>query len=151
MPFGSDIHVRFVVKGSPAHVSAPPGAPDTRSGIRPVIRPRSRRRTWTRRRRFPVVFRPPAFASWAPCPPGNSAPITLGLPPPHAPTCARGVDPDAGLPRSTRVRPGPGRALSLPRGWRCSLAIVLSVAAACRLTTADPYHPGATSQPGMSV
>jgi hypothetical protein len=29
VPFGSDIHVRFVVKGSPAHVSTPSGAPDT--------------------------------------------------------------------------------------------------------------------------
>jgi hypothetical protein len=44
VPFGSDIHVRFVVKGSPAHVSTPSGAPGTRPGIRPVIRPPSRRR-----------------------------------------------------------------------------------------------------------
>jgi hypothetical protein len=29
MPFGSDIHVRFVVKGSPAHVSTPSEVPDT--------------------------------------------------------------------------------------------------------------------------
>jgi hypothetical protein len=27
----------------------------------------------------------------------------------------------------------------------------LSVAAVCRLTTADPYHPGTASQPGMSM
>ncbi len=94
----------------------PSEVPGTRPGIRPVIQPPSRRRTWSRSCRFPVVFRPPAFASWAPCPAGNSAPITLGLPAPHTPTCAPGVDPDAGLPRSTRVRPGPGRALSLPRG-----------------------------------
>jgi hypothetical protein len=28
VPFGSDIHVRFVVKGSPAHVSTPSEVPD---------------------------------------------------------------------------------------------------------------------------
>ena len=47
----------------------------------------------------------------------------------------------AGFTRSARVRPGPGWALSLPRGQRCSLAIALSVAAACRLTSAGPYSP----------
>jgi hypothetical protein len=74
VPFGSDIHVRFVVKGSPAHVSTPSGTPGTRPGIRPVIRPPPRRRTWSRGHRFPVVFRPPAFASWAPCPAGKFRP-----------------------------------------------------------------------------
>ena len=44
----------------------------------------------------------------------------------------------AGFPRSPRVRPGPGRALSLPPGRRCSQAIELSVAAACHRTTAGP-------------
>src|SRR6266550_2735064 len=53
---------------------SPSGAPGTRPGIRPVIRPPSRRRTWSRGRRFPVVFRPPAFASWAPCPAGKFRP-----------------------------------------------------------------------------
>ena len=47
----------------------------------------------------------------------------------------------AGFTRSARMRPGPGWALSLPRGRRCSLAIALSVAAACRLTSAGPYSP----------
>ena len=55
----------------------------------------------------------------------------------------------ARFPRSTRVRPGLGRTLSLPRGQRCSSAIESSVAAACRLATAGPCHPGTTTQPGM--
>jgi hypothetical protein len=55
--------------------SAPhPGLQTPRSDIRPVIRPPSRRRTWSYGRRFPVVFRPPAFASWAPCPAGKFRP-----------------------------------------------------------------------------
>ena len=107
-------HVRSRV-ATPAHVSTPSGVPGTRPGIRPVIRQPPGGRPRSCGHRFPAVFRPPAFASWAPCPAGNSAPITLGLPPPHTPTCAPGVDPDAGLPRSTRVRPRPGRALSIPR------------------------------------
>jgi hypothetical protein len=116
MPFGSSIRVRFVVKGSPAHVSTPYG---------------SRHQVWypagyptTIQRKdpglavvgFPLSFDYRHSLLGHPVPPGNSAPITLGLPPPHTPTRARGMDPDAGLPRSTRVRPEPGRALSKPRG-----------------------------------
>jgi len=65
---------------------------------------------------FPAAFRPPAFASWAPCPARrNSAPITVGLPPPvRIPAHLRRTL--AGFTRFTRVRPGPGRRLSLPRG-----------------------------------
>src|SRR5947207_3371395 len=117
VPFGSDIHVRFVVNGSPAHVSTPSGGSrhhglvsgrlsDHLPGEGPghaVVG-------------FPLSFDHRHSLLGHPVPPGNSAPITLGLPSPHTPTCAPGVDPDAGLPRSTRVRPRPGRALSLPRG-----------------------------------
>ncbi len=91
--------------------------------------------------RFPAAFRLPAFASWTPCPARrDSAPIAVGLPPQaripaHLPRTL------AGFPRFPRVRPGPGRALSMPRGRRCSLAIGSSVAAACRLTSAGPYSP----------
>jgi hypothetical protein len=62
-----------------------------------------------------------------------------------------GCGPIAGFPRSARVRPGPGRAPSLPRERRCPLAIALSVAAACRLSTAGSCHPGTAAQPGMSM
>jgi hypothetical protein len=76
------------------------------------------------------------------------APIAVGLPPQaripaHLPRTL------AGFTRFPRVRPGPGRALSMPRGRRCSLAIGSSVAAACRLTSAGPYSPGTATQPGM--
>jgi hypothetical protein len=56
----------------------------------------------------------------------------------------------AGFTRSTRVRNGPGGALSLSRGRRCSLAIGLSVAVACRFPTASPCHPG-TAFPTRNV
>ena len=78
----------------------------------------------------------------------DSAPLTIGLPAglhipvPAGRTLAR-------FPRSARVRPGPGRAPSLPRGQRCSPAVGRSAAAACRLSTAGPCHPGDTTQPGM--
>src|SRR5713101_5728244 len=80
--------------------------------------------------------------------PGTSAPITVGLP--HRLRLpAPEVRTLAGFTRSARVRPGPGRAPSIPRGQRCSLAIGWSVAAACRLTAAGPCHPGTATQPGM--
>ena len=83
-------------------------------------------------------------------PSGTSAPLTVGLPP-----CLRIPAPArrtlTGFPRSARMRPGPGRAPSLPRERRCPLAIELSVAAACRLSAAGPCHPGTATQPGMSV
>src|SRR6266581_1668853 len=71
--------------------------------------------------RFPAAFRLPAFASWTPCPARrNSAPITVGLP--QAPRIpAHVLRTLAGFTRSTRVRPGPGRALSVPREQRCSV------------------------------
>ncbi len=83
-----------------------------------------------------------------PVPPGNSAPLTVGLPPrlripaPARRTLTR-------FTRSARVRPRPGRALSLPRGQRCSPAVGASAAAACRLSAAGPCHPGETTQPGV--
>ena len=113
--------VRFASK---AHLptSAPLSGPGTRPGIRPVIRDPSGRSP-VMRPRFPAAFRPPAFASWAPCPARDSAPLTVGLPQHRAyPRTARTL---AGFPRSARVRPGPGWALSLPRGRRCSPAIAL--------------------------
>src|SRR5262249_60509845 len=43
-----------------------PGTPGP--GIRPVIRRPSGERSRNSGLRFPAAFRPPAFASWAPCP-----------------------------------------------------------------------------------
>jgi hypothetical protein len=137
-------------KGPPAHVSTPFRA-GHRPGIRPVIRQPPGGVPGRAVRRFPAAFRPPAFASWAPCPARrDSAPFTVGLPPPvRIPVHLRRTL--AGFTRFTRVRPGPGRALSISRGRRCSSAIEISVAAACRLTAAGPYHLGTSTQPEVLV
>ena len=58
---------------------------------------------------------------------------------------------DAGFTRSTRVRPGPGRALSLPRGLRCSPTTDgpwPSPAASQRLV---PFIPALPPNPGSRV
>jgi len=65
---------------------------------------------------------------------------------PTAPWPARTL---AGFTRSARVRPGPGRAPSVPRGRRCPHGPGKSLAAACRIPAACPCHPGNTTQPGM--
>src|SRR6185312_10956475 len=119
----------------------PLSGPGTRPGIRPVIRQPPGRSSRCYGPRFPAAFPPPAFASWAPCPARrDSAPIAVDLPhAPRIPAPVRGTL--AGFTRSARMRPGPGWALSLPRGQRCSLAIASSVAAARRLPSAGPYSP----------
>jgi hypothetical protein len=97
-----------VFKGSPAHVSALSG-PATRAGIRPVI-PGGRRRGRPCHRRFPVVFRPPASASWGILfPPRNSTPLTVGLP------GSQRLDPD-GVSTFRTSESRPDWLPSLPRG-----------------------------------
>ena len=83
-------------------------------------------------------------------------PLPPGLPPPllsayrrRAAFAVPSRTHDAGFPRCARVRYGPGGALSVSRGRRCSSAIGASVAVACRFSTASPCHPGAATQPGM--
>jgi hypothetical protein len=99
--------------------------------------------------RFPAAFRPPGIRLIGTLSRhGTSAPLR----PAYRTACAYprlGYGPVAGFPRSARMRPGPGRAPSVPRGQRCSTAIARSVAAACRLSTAGPCYPGHTTQPGM--
>ena len=104
-----DQHQSF--KGSPAHVSALSG-PATRAGIRPVI-PRRPTEGPTMSPRFPVAFRPPAFASWASC-------SRRGIPPPSRSAYqARRLDPD-GVSTFRTCETRPEWAPSLPRGQRCS-------------------------------
>ena len=140
LPLSSGVCVCFESK---AHLStsAPLSGPGIRPGIRPVIHRPSGRSSRCCDLRFPAAFRPPAFASWTPCPARrDSAPIAVGLP--QAPRIpAHVLRTLAGFTRSARMRPGPGWALSLPRGQRCSRAIALSVAAACRHPSAGPYSP----------
>ena len=146
----SGIYARSRLKGSPAHVSAL-SSPVARPASGPVIREPSGRSSRSFRPRFPAAFRPPGirFLGTLSCqgiqPPLRSA---------YRTACAYprlGCGPIAGLPRSARVRPRPGRAPSLPRERRCPLAIELSVAAACRLSAAGSCHPGTATQPGMSM
>ena len=55
------------------------------------------------------------------------------------------------FPRSARVRPRPGRALSVPRGQRCSPGHAPSAAAACRISTAGPCHPATQPSPEWNL
>jgi len=149
VPISSGIYARSRLNGPPAHVSAlsSPGSSGPASG--PVIREPSGRSSRSCGPAFLLPFGCPASALWAPCP-------AMGTQPPlrsaYRTACAYprlGCGPIAGFTRSARVRPGPGRAPSIPRGQRCSLAIDNSVAAACRLSAAGPCHPGDTAQPGV--
>jgi hypothetical protein len=99
--------------------------------------------------RFPAAFRPPGIRLIGTLSRhGISAPLTVGLP--HrlripAPGMRTHSTVHTFRTHETRT----GRAPSVPRGQRCSTAIAPSVAAACRLSTAGPCHPGHTTQPGM--
>jgi hypothetical protein len=150
LPVSSGIYARSRLKGSPAHVSAL-SSPVARPASGPVIRGPSGRSSRSSGPAFLLPFGRPAsaFLGTLSCqgvqPPLRSA---------YRTACAYprlGCGPIAGFPRSARVRPGPGRAPSLPRERRCPLAIELSVAAACRLSTAGSCHPGTATQPGMSM
>ena len=82
-----------------------------------------------------------------PVPPGTSAPLTVGLPP-HLRIPAPARRTLTRFPRSARMRPGPGRAPSLPRGQRCLPATKYArppPAASQRPVPATPEN----TQPGM--
>src|ERR1039457_1118000 len=130
-------HLRSLrLKGSPARVSALAG-PSIKLAIRPVTRAPSGRSPGPAALAFLLPFSHRHSLPGHPVPPGTSAPLTIGLPPglhlpvPAGRTLTR-------FPRSARMRPGPGRAPSIPRGQLCPLAVDLSTAAACRLSAADP-------------
>ncbi len=126
-------------------------SPVSKTGIRASYTRTLREEFPVLRPRFPAAFRPPGICfPGHPVLPGSSAPLTVGLP--HRLRLpAPGMRTHRGFPRSARVRPGPGRAPSLPRERRCPLAIELPVAAACRLSAAGSCHPGTATQPGMSM
>src|SRR6266851_8509493 len=108
LPISSGTYARSRLKGSPAHVSALPG-PDSKirhpgqlheshpGGVPGPAAPLSCR--------LPAARHP---LPGHPVLPGNSAPLTAGLPP-----CLRIPAPArrtlTGFPRSARMRPGPGR------------------------------------------
>jgi hypothetical protein len=83
--------------------------------------------------RFPVGFRPPAFASWASCSrQRNSAALTIGLP------CRRGGSDLVGVPAFRTCETRPGWVPSLLRGGGVVPATETSMTGACRFTTASP-------------
>ena len=113
-----------------------PFGPGTEPGIRPVIRD-DRRRGQPSSSRFPVAFRPPAFASWVILfPLGDSAFLTVGLPA----RATSGPDPvGVSTFRTHEIRPG--WVPSLPRGGGVLPASAISPAGACRFSTASPCTP----------
>jgi len=141
LSLGSSSHMPLRSNGSPAHVSAL-SRPGTRPGIRPVIQG-PRRRSRARCLAFPLPFGRRRLLLGHPFPPGNSAPLTVGLPRPQPAARTR-----TRFPCSARVRPGWLRVPSLPRGRRCPQRPVFSRPPACRIATASPCHPGPRPAPG---
>jgi hypothetical protein len=96
---------------------------------------------------FPAAFRPPALASWASC-------SRHGIQLPSRSACRRTPRRCrrtlTGFPRSTRLSYGRVGLPLYPGDGGVPTTIGMSVAAACRLTTASPYHPGLAHRPGMS-
>ncbi len=108
--------------------------PDTRSGIRPVIRDRLAEEPATSGRGFPLPF---GHRRWLVGPSqsrsGSSAFLTVDLP---APRC-RARDPVGVTTFHTREL-RPGRVPPISRGRRCSPGRVPSSTGVCRLGTASP-------------
>ena len=88
--------------------------------------------------RFPVAFRPPAFASWASLPAKDFGLRYLRLTATHTPAWRTRT----GFPCSARMRHDWGWAPPIPRGRWCPHGRAQSLAATCRLPTAGPCHPG---------
>jgi hypothetical protein len=136
-------------KGSPVHVSALPGPA---CSIRyPASYPHAiRRRTGTAACGFLSLFSCRHSLLGHPFPPGVPPPLLSAYRPRSALADPRRTH-GAGFTRSTRVRPGPGRALSLPRGLRCSPTTDgpwPSPAASQRLV---PFIPALQPNPGSRV
>jgi hypothetical protein len=83
--------------------------------------------------RFPVGFRPPAFASWASCSRQEDSAIPYGWPtgPPKRPD-------SVGVPAFRTCEKRPGWVPSLLRGGGVIPAIAISTTGACRFSTASP-------------
>jgi hypothetical protein len=113
LPFGSGDLGRLASPAHLPHVSAL-SRPGTRPGIRPVM-PRPQQENRDDGAGFPLPFGRRHSLLGHPVPPGDSAPLTIGLP-----SCAsQPARTRAGFPCSACVRHGWGRVPSLPRGLRC--------------------------------
>jgi hypothetical protein len=135
LPSDSDGIDQHPLHSSPAHVSAPFGARAPWLGIRPVTQQRPPGGAATSLR-FPVGFRPPAFASWASCSRQRIPPsLTVGLPHRHS-----GPD-SVGVPAFRTCEKRPGWVPSLLRGGGVVPATETSMTGACRFSTASPLPP----------
>jgi len=86
--------------------------------------------------RFPVAFRPPAFASWSSCARQGAGPSLRSA----YRSCCQGRTP-TGLPRSARMSCGRGGCPLYPGDCGARTAGRSSPAAACRLAAARPCTP----------
>jgi hypothetical protein len=139
LPLGSSGHNLLAFNGSPAHVSAL-SRPGTRPGIRPVIRG-GRRRNRPCCRAFPLPFGGRHSLLGHPVPPGDSVPLTIGLP------RRTGADPD-GVSVFRTHETQLGWAPSIPGGSGVHATVPRSAVAACRFPAASPGHPGLATRPG---
>ena len=127
-------------KGSPAHVSALAGT-STRLVIRPVMRASSGRRPGPAALAFLLPFSRRHSLPGHPVPPAGFRPSYDR--PTAAPAHTHACTADPGEVYTFRTyETQTGRALSLPRGQRCSPAVAASAAVACRLAAAPPGCPG---------
>ena len=110
MPSGPDTYRRRL-RGPPDHVStlSGPGTCPYPAGY-----PRRRRRNQPWLSRFPVAFRPPAFASWSSFARRGTGPSLRSA----YRSLLPGPDPD-GVVTFRAHEPRPGRVPSRPRGLRC--------------------------------
>ncbi len=97
--------------------------------------------------RFPVAFRPPAFASWAfPLPPGNSAFLTIGLP--LTTTDVRDLD-GVSMFRTNEIRVGSGAPFT--PGLRCSHSRRKRISCRCRSSATSPALRSFSCLPELRV
>ena len=143
MPFGSGGSGSSPAKAHLPHVSTL-SRPGTGPGIRPVIRDSQRRAG----HRYPA-FLPPFGHRHSllghPVPPGNYAPLTVGLP--IHPKVHRTL---TGFPCFTRMRNGWGWVSSVPRRRRCPHGQATSLTAARHIAAACPCLPGTAIRPRES-
>jgi len=109
------------LKGSPVHVSALSSPGSKRPGIRASYTRPSGRSSRFCGPAFLPPFGSPASASWTPCPATGFQPSLRSAYRTARAYPRMGCGPIAGFARSARMRPGPGRAPSIPRGRRCPL------------------------------
>ena len=83
--------------------------------------------------RFPVGFRPPAFASWASCSRQQDSAIPYGWP-----TGRRNGPDSVGVPEFRTCETRPGWVPSLLRGGGVIPVTATSMTGACRFSTASP-------------